>query len=74
MLGQYQPLSTYHLPSAPILTVPIPNIPVSVAEKALDSLKQNDVSILQQCGSQIYISAANYKKQKILEGSSKLTR
>jgi hypothetical protein len=34
MLGQYQPLSTYHLPSAPILTVPIPNLPVSVAEKA----------------------------------------
>jgi hypothetical protein len=59
MLGQYQPLSTYHLRSAPILTVPIQNIPVSVAEKALDSLKQNDVSILQQCGSQIYISAAN---------------
>jgi hypothetical protein len=29
MLGQYQPLSTYHLPSAPI-----PNLPVSVAEKA----------------------------------------
>jgi hypothetical protein len=28
MLGQYQPLSTYHLPSALILTVPIPNIPV----------------------------------------------
>jgi hypothetical protein len=38
MLGQYQPLSTYHLPSAPILTVPIPNLPVSVAEKALRSL------------------------------------
>ncbi|KAH0820937.1 hypothetical protein GEV33_001854 [Tenebrio molitor] len=38
MLGQYQPLSTYHLPSAPILTVPIPNLPVSVAEKALESL------------------------------------
>jgi hypothetical protein len=38
MLGQYQPLSTYHLPSAPILTVPIPNLPVSVAEKALASL------------------------------------
>jgi hypothetical protein len=33
MLGWYQPLSTYHLPSAPILTVPIPNLPVSVAEK-----------------------------------------
>jgi hypothetical protein len=28
MLGQYQPLSTYHLPSAPI-----PNLPVSVAER-----------------------------------------
>jgi hypothetical protein len=39
MLGQYQPLSTYHLPSAaPILTVPIPNLSVSVAEKALESL------------------------------------
>jgi hypothetical protein len=38
MLGQYQPLSTYHLPSAPILTVPIQNLPVSVAEKALESL------------------------------------
>jgi hypothetical protein len=38
MLGQYQPLSTYHLPSAPILTVPIPNLPVIVAEKALESL------------------------------------
>jgi hypothetical protein len=38
MLGQYQPPSTYHLPSAPILTVPIPNLPVSVAEKALESL------------------------------------
>ncbi|KAJ3626627.1 hypothetical protein MTP99_017107 [Tenebrio molitor] len=38
MLGQYQPLSTYHLPSAPILTVPIPNLPVSVAEKAVKSL------------------------------------
>jgi hypothetical protein len=37
MLGQYQPLSTYHLPSAPILTVPIPNLPVSVAEKALET-------------------------------------
>jgi hypothetical protein len=31
--SQYQ-----HLPSAPILTVPIPNLPVSVAEKALESL------------------------------------
>ncbi|KAJ3630141.1 hypothetical protein MTP99_011351 [Tenebrio molitor] len=38
MLGQYQALSTYHLPSAPILTVPIPNLPVSVAQKALESL------------------------------------
>jgi hypothetical protein len=40
MLGQYQPLSTYHLPSEPILTVPIPNLPfiVSVAEEALESL------------------------------------
>jgi hypothetical protein len=38
MLGQYQPFSTYHLPSAPILTVPIPNLPVGVAEKALESL------------------------------------
>jgi hypothetical protein len=38
MLGQYQPFSTYHLPSAPILTVPIPNLPVNVAEKALESL------------------------------------
>jgi hypothetical protein len=38
MLGQYQPLSTYQLPSAPILTVPILNLPVSVAEKALESL------------------------------------
>jgi hypothetical protein len=42
MLGQYQPLSTYHLPSAPILTVPIPNLPVSVAEKALESLSSPD--------------------------------
>jgi hypothetical protein len=32
MLGQY------HRPSAPILTVPIPNLPVSVAEKALERL------------------------------------
>jgi hypothetical protein len=31
-------LSTYHFPSAPILTMPIPNLPVSVAEKALESL------------------------------------
>jgi hypothetical protein len=38
MLGQYQSLSTYHLPSAPILTVPIPNLTVSVTEKALESL------------------------------------
>jgi hypothetical protein len=38
MLGQDQPLTTYHLPSAPILTVPIPNFPVSVTEKALESL------------------------------------
>jgi hypothetical protein len=29
---------TYHLPSAPILTVPIPILPVSVAEIALESL------------------------------------
>jgi hypothetical protein len=42
MLGQYQPLSTYHLPSAPILTVPIPNLSVSVAEKALESLSSPD--------------------------------
>jgi hypothetical protein len=26
MLGQYQALSTYHLPFAPILTVPIPHV------------------------------------------------
>jgi hypothetical protein len=32
------PLSTYHLPSATIFTVPIPNLPVNVAEKALESL------------------------------------
>jgi hypothetical protein len=38
MLGQYQPLRTYHLPSAPILTVSIPNLSVSVAEKALGNL------------------------------------
>jgi hypothetical protein len=38
--NRYQPLSTYHLPSAPILTVPIPNLPVSVAEKALESLSR----------------------------------
>jgi hypothetical protein len=38
MLGQY----LYHLPSAPILTVPIPNLPVSVAEKALESLSSPD--------------------------------
>jgi hypothetical protein len=36
MLGQYQPLRTYHLPS--IVTVPIPNLEVSVDEKALESL------------------------------------
>jgi hypothetical protein len=36
-MGQYQPLSTYYLPPAPILTVPIGNLPVSVAEKALES-------------------------------------
>jgi hypothetical protein len=34
MLGQYSPLSTYQVPSAPILTVPIPNLPVTGAEKA----------------------------------------
>jgi hypothetical protein len=34
MLGQYQPLSTYHLPSA----APMPNLSISVAEKALESL------------------------------------
>jgi hypothetical protein len=33
MLGQYLPLSTYHLPSAPI-----PKFPVNVTEKALESL------------------------------------
>jgi hypothetical protein len=33
-----QYLRTYHLHSALILTVPIPNLPVSVAEKALESL------------------------------------
>jgi hypothetical protein len=38
MLGQYLPLSTYHLPYAPIHTVPIPNLPVIVAEKGLESL------------------------------------
>ncbi|KAH0812775.1 hypothetical protein GEV33_010018 [Tenebrio molitor] len=32
--SQYQ----YHLPSAPILTVPILNLPANVAEKALESL------------------------------------
>jgi hypothetical protein len=32
--SQYQ----YHLPSAPILTVPTPILPVSVAENALESL------------------------------------
>ncbi|KAH0816626.1 hypothetical protein GEV33_006164 [Tenebrio molitor] len=31
-------LYTYHLPSPPILNVPIPNLPVSVAEKAMESL------------------------------------
>ncbi|KAJ3623548.1 hypothetical protein MTP99_019768 [Tenebrio molitor] len=30
--------SQYLPPSAPILTVPIPNLPVSVAQKALESL------------------------------------
>jgi hypothetical protein len=40
MLGQYQPLSTYHLPSA---THPhLSNLPVSVAEKALESLSSPD--------------------------------
>jgi hypothetical protein len=34
MLGQYPPVRTYHLPSAPILTVLVPNLSVSVAEKA----------------------------------------
>jgi hypothetical protein len=38
------PLSTYHLPSAPILTVPIPNLPVSVAENALESLSSPRLS------------------------------
>jgi hypothetical protein len=38
MLGQYLPLSTYHLLSAPILIIPIPNLPVNVAENALESL------------------------------------
>jgi hypothetical protein len=37
-MGQYKPLRTYHLPSAPVLTVAIPNLPVNVAEKALESL------------------------------------
>jgi hypothetical protein len=36
MLGQYSLLRTNHLPSAPILTVP--NLPLSVAEKALEGL------------------------------------
>jgi hypothetical protein len=40
MVGQYQPLSTYHVPPAPIFTVPIPNLPISVAEKALESLSR----------------------------------
>jgi hypothetical protein len=40
MLG----LSTYHLPSAPILAVPIPNLPVNVAEKALEALPREKVS------------------------------
>jgi hypothetical protein len=38
MLVQYQPLSPYHHPSASILTIPIPNLPVSVTEKAMESL------------------------------------
>jgi hypothetical protein len=33
MLGQ----KTHYIPSAPTLTIPIPNLPVSVAEKALES-------------------------------------
>jgi hypothetical protein len=47
MLGQYQPLST--LPPS-FLTVPIPNLPVSPGEKALESFSSpllfggNDVS------------------------------
>jgi hypothetical protein len=36
--GRINLSGTYHLPSAPILTVPIPILPVSVAEKALESL------------------------------------
>ncbi|KAH0813694.1 hypothetical protein GEV33_009096 [Tenebrio molitor] len=32
------PLSTYHLPSSPILTVRIANLPVSLAENALENL------------------------------------
>jgi hypothetical protein len=36
MLGQYSPLSTYQL-----ATVPIPNLPVIVVEKALESLSSS---------------------------------
>jgi hypothetical protein len=48
-------VSTYHLPSAPILTVPIPNLPFNVAEKALESLSSpppfggNERCILSGC-------------------------
>ncbi|KAH0814771.1 hypothetical protein GEV33_008019 [Tenebrio molitor] len=58
MLGQYQPRSTYHLPSTPILTVPIPNLPVSVAEKALEILSSptpsggDEKSISKRCRDQ----------------------
>ncbi|KAH0814744.1 hypothetical protein GEV33_008048 [Tenebrio molitor] len=39
------PLSIYyHLPSAPILTVPIPNLPVSVAEKPLENFSTQPAS------------------------------
>jgi hypothetical protein len=60
MLGQYLPLSTYHLPSAPILTAPIPKFPVNVAEKALESLSSpppyggNEKCILLQLSSGLF--------------------
>jgi hypothetical protein len=46
MLGQYQPLSTYHLPSAPILAVPIPNLPVSVTQQSAPLSGGNERCIL----------------------------
>jgi hypothetical protein len=68
MLAQYQPLSTYHLPSAPILTVPIQNLPLSVAEKALESLR-NERSILSLPGTTPVLTLRRWKAYGALMSS-----